>query len=72
VGGVVDPSLPDSSVDSTYRVYWTVTGEDRDSDGVLDSKLISIVVRWREGDLWHNLNLTQARFNVAVLRPNYN
>lgn len=72
VGGVADPALPGSSVDSTYRVYWTVKAEDRDSDGVIDVKIVSILVRWQEGDFWHNFNTAQARFNVSILRPNYN
>jgi len=69
----VDPALPGTEIDSDYQVFWTVTAEGTcPFDGTAADKMISIVVRWKEGQTWHNLNTSQARFNVACLTPNYN
>jgi len=73
VNTVNDPALPSTSYDSTYQVFWYVTAEGTcPFDSSPADKLISIVVRWQEGGMYHNLNTSQARFNMACLTPNYN
>lgn len=67
----LDSRLPLPDEDDRYRVYWRVISEDQNADGTAEAKLVSVYVRWHEANRWKTVQLTQARFNLFALYPQF-